>query len=328
MAPESLQLPTSAFVSPRLRIAMTIMFVFVAVIYSLRIFARVRPAWKLGSADYSMTVAMILTATSYIIIMSDPVLSHSSVSNESVLGGLNQFETISAILGALWIWSITFIKISIVLMFLNMWNSMLWRMLIYVMIIINLFAAVAYSAESRLECKDKGDEKEKKGYCWLTSNHNQVLLFTSALFAFTNVTTAILPLICVTKIQRPLREKIIITLLMVLGLVASACGVVKAVLVYAMIQADGLASYGLSAGNQDIIAIWTYSEIFIGITVGNVPYLKPLFGNIFHSTGRLEQQPLPTSQTAYRPTSVFQHHDNYDDVDLSSKSYRKSSIEN
>jgi hypothetical protein len=48
-----------------------------------------------------------------------------------------------------------------------------------------------------------------------------------AFFILTDVACASLPLIFIRKINRPIREKLVLALLMALGLFASACGMAK-----------------------------------------------------------------------------------------------------
>jgi hypothetical protein len=52
-------------------------------------------------------------------------------------------------------------------------------------------------------------------------------LIAIAIFIATDVACALLPIAFIRKIRRPLREKIVLGVLMGLGLVASACGIVK-----------------------------------------------------------------------------------------------------
>jgi hypothetical protein len=56
-----------------------------------------------------------------------------------------------------------------------------------------------------------------------SSSANRIVAF----LILTDFVCALLPLAFIRKINRPLREKIILAFLMALGLFASACGIVK-----------------------------------------------------------------------------------------------------
>ncbi|KAE9985965.1 hypothetical protein BLS_002987 [Venturia inaequalis] len=115
--------------------------------------------------------------------------------------------------------------------------------------------------------------------CWTKEKQEDVTYLVSALFAATDVACALLPLLFITKINRPLREKVILFLLMALGLLACACGLVKTVLVRGVLQSTDPIWEGSS------VAIWTYSEEYIGIIAANIPCLKSLLEAAFHKLG-------------------------------------------
>jgi hypothetical protein len=48
-----------------------------------------------------------------------------------------------------------------------------------------------------------------------------------AFFAATDIATALLPIVFIRQINKPLREKVVLSLLMAMGLVACGCGLVK-----------------------------------------------------------------------------------------------------
>jgi hypothetical protein len=63
--------------------------------------------------------------------------------------------------------------------------------------------------------------------------HTQVLTCFVAVFILTDFACALLPLAFIRKINRPLRERVVLAVLMGLGLFVGACGVAKMVMMKA-----------------------------------------------------------------------------------------------
>lgn len=122
-----------------------------------------------------------------------------------------------------------------------------------------------------------------------------------ALFAVTDLACALLPLFFIVKIRRPLREKVVLFLLMAMGLLACACGIVKTALLRGILRSKDPVWEGAS------VTIWTsvdsphiiiflvgvptnkrynsYAEEYIGITAANIPCIKSLLETAFHKFG-------------------------------------------
>ncbi|TID22327.1 hypothetical protein E6O75_ATG11121 [Venturia nashicola] len=101
----------------------------------------------------------------------------------------------------------------------------------------------------------------------------------NALFAATDIVCALLPLFFIVKINRPIRERVVLFLLMAMGLLACACGLIKTFLVKGVLQSRDPIFEGASVG------IWSYSEEYIGITAANIPCLKSLLEAVYHKLG-------------------------------------------
>jgi hypothetical protein len=59
---------------------------------------------------------------------------------------------------------------------------------------------------------------------------NDVTDFCIAIFITTDFICALLPLHFILQLSRPFREKVVLTIIMALGLLASVCGIVKTVI--------------------------------------------------------------------------------------------------
>ena len=105
---------------------------------------------------------------------------------------------------------------------------------------------------------------------------------------------ASLPLLFIRKINRPLREKVVLAVLMALGLVASACGVAKLALIKPIMTSD-------DPNWQSVpLAIWSYVSLLpdlhgadsdryaeedIAIIAACIPCLKALMEKAFRALG-------------------------------------------
>ena len=92
-----------------------------------------------------------------------------------------------------------------------------------------------------------------------------------AIFIGSDILFAILPITFIYKIQRPLREKIVIAVLMSLGLIASGAATAKVILLARLPTSMDPTSVGADT------LIWTNLEESIGMIAACIPMLKSLF---------------------------------------------------
>jgi hypothetical protein len=90
---------------------------------------------------------------------------------------------------------------------------------------------------------------------------------------------ACLPFIFIRKINRPLREKVVLALLMALGLLATACGIAKLVLLKPTMMSEDPNWEGVP------LAIWSYAEEDLCIIAACIPCLKALMEHAFRALG-------------------------------------------
>lgn len=125
------------------------------------------------------------------------------------------------------------------------------------------------------------------------------MLNFSAVFAATDVICALLPIVFIRKINRPLRERCVLALLMALGLVAAACGLMKMILLKGTLNSNDPSYAGVPT------QIWAYvspllftqrptanptpmhsfSEVYIGVICANIPCLRALLEKLFSALG-------------------------------------------
>jgi hypothetical protein len=116
-----------------------------------------------------------------------------------------------------------------------------------------------------------------------------LIIFQIPLFIFNDLVCALLPLSFINKIHRPLREKVVLVLLMGSGLFASACAIIKIWRISHVPIKD-------PTYDSIILGVWAHLEQIVGIIVACVPCLKALFETVMLRLGLSTQ----ASVSSYR----------------------------
>ena len=90
---------------------------------------------------------------------------------------------------------------------------------------------------------------------------------------------AVLPLFFILKINRPLREKIVLCLLMGLGILCAAASIPK------FISYSVFASGGDTTKNASGVVVWSQIELYVGITAACIPMLRSFFESALRKIG-------------------------------------------
>jgi hypothetical protein len=102
---------------------------------------------------------------------------------------------------------------------------------------------------------------------------------SSAIFIASDILLALLPILFIYKIQRPLREKVIIVILMSLGLLASGAAIAKVIILARIPKSSDPMWLGADA------FLWTNLEESIGMMAACIPMLKSLFERVLKRYG-------------------------------------------
>jgi hypothetical protein len=105
-----------------------------------------------------------------------------------------------------------------------------------------------------------------------------------AIFVASDVVLSLLPLTFIVRLNRPLRDKIVIVCLMGLGLFASATAIVKMALVKDYLISQDPLWDSVSLG------LWGYVEQYVGILAACIPTLKAPFEKLLRKVGMLSTQ--------------------------------------
>lgn len=175
-----------------------------------------------------------------------------------------------------YVWSVTGIKLSVAFMLLRIrGGSKLWKRGLIVLIISMTCLAIACSVFDYTQChpvRAIWDFSYPHSACRSRPVVKSWEFATQGVFFATDVLLALLFVYLIRQIQRPLREKIVICLLICLGLLCAAAIIPKVVLIAK--NGNGIADYTYEAAN---IYFWTALEVYWGIIGVSIPSLKSDF---------------------------------------------------
>jgi len=274
--------------------------VLVLGMFGARIYQRIhKPSWAAGADDLFLTLGVVgiphqhphprgtrLTRSTQLLAIVDwglvipatPLTPKLYPADEAT--GLVKYTII-----AIPIWSLcmTCIKTSIALMLLRIQRQKLWQAFLYTVIAVQAIYGVGNAIFVWFQCRPIEA-------MWNPFIPNAVCLPTSTLTAVSNtgaginIATDILlslaPIAFLRKLNRPLRERVAIGVLMGIGLIASFSSVVKTIKLKAWNDptADTWA-VGIS------ISTWTIIEEQLAILAACMPALKPLLESALSLVG-------------------------------------------
>ncbi|KAF2395898.1 hypothetical protein EJ06DRAFT_534584 [Trichodelitschia bisporula] len=247
-----------------------------------RIYTRIRPYPNLGLDDCTIVISTILATINFVLVCRMYVATGGHNAVYFKLDTLVYISKLGFVIQPLWVWTITFIKVSVVLMLLRIKQSYPWRVAGYSMIALLFAVAIVSLICQLLQCKPishNWDVMAMGAGCW--SQHRQdIATFTvSSVFVATDIACALLPLLFIRKINRPLRERILLGILLSLGLFASACGLAKVIIV------DRIHKSRTSPLDNVSFIVLTWAEQYIGIIAACIPCLKALFESALRALG-------------------------------------------
>jgi hypothetical protein len=137
-------------------------------------------------------------------------------------------------------------KAAICTMLLRIMQSRTWRIGLWATLTSLAVMAITVTFTNTLECSPVSEYWSIPGkfeHCWSTATVTNVGMFVGgalrfrssskqqltkvAYFALTDLVLALLPLVFIRQLRRPLRDKIVLAMLMGCGLVATSAGIVK-----------------------------------------------------------------------------------------------------
>jgi hypothetical protein len=172
----------------------------------------------------------------------------------------------------LWAWSMATIKISFALMLLRIEQIVGWRRFLWAMIFLQIAIALYNTIGILLQCIPLSKAWDlmgtTPGSCWSKKAQSTSTIVVAVFNAITDFVFAVLPINFLRKMQRPVRERAIVGVLMGFGVFAGVASIVKI---------TAAAQFGRTGDMIDEsinIGMWSVIEELVGFIVICVPCLR------------------------------------------------------
>ncbi|KAK4121972.1 hypothetical protein N657DRAFT_576661 [Parathielavia appendiculata] len=277
-------------------IGVTSALMFLCVIaFGTRIYQRIRPVWKVGLDDYFIAAGFILTIADWAMLFPMMVPPHPGLIplSQSTEAGKSSWLAI-----AVWGLSMTCIKISIALTLLRIQGKERgWRIFLYTLMAVQAVYGVGNTLFNLVIACRPLQAAWNPFLPGATCVSVEVMRTVSNVGSAVNITTDVLlslaPATFLRKLNRPLRERVFVCVLMGMGLFASVSSIVKTVIVQGWgdptMSLDDWWAVGVS------ICTWTVLEQVLSVLAACVPAMKGIFQKClgamgFHLTQNKSQQ--------------------------------------
>ncbi|KAH7119438.1 hypothetical protein B0J13DRAFT_532530 [Dactylonectria estremocensis] len=202
------------------------------ILYASRIYTHMTPTNKLGAPDYVISLAVILEI---------PILVLIGVSVSEGLGRYSYYippENKVLILhklfvtGQIGIWVAFLARTSIALMLIQLDISILWRVLLYISIFIQIAIPFSLNVALFAQCRPMSAmwEPVSGAKCWTKEQGDIFYYFGIGAAAASDVTFAVMPGFIICSLKRPLLERAVIIVLMALGVSAMGAVIARAII--------------------------------------------------------------------------------------------------
>ncbi|KAF2265526.1 hypothetical protein CC78DRAFT_532411 [Lojkania enalia] len=283
-ASEGAQLVARAFAGVSISLNVVVLGLFLA-----RLYTRTFPIFRLGWDDYLISVAYCLTLTSTVLLLNAIPYVMGRPPESMTLADAERGLRLATIVEPVWAWSMAFIKLSIAAMLLRVEQGKNWRRFLWAMVIILIAVAIYNTVSNALKCvpyKANWDVlRLVKARCWSNDAIRANLITVCSFNIATDVVFALMPITFLRKVQRPLRERIVIGVLLGLGVLASVCSINKAIAAATF----GRTNDGRKEGVQ--IGMWTGLEQQVGFIAACIPCLRSPFQKFLQYFGLMTTKP-------------------------------------
>ncbi|KAL2193869.1 hypothetical protein P885DRAFT_63643 [Corynascus similis CBS 632.67] len=282
--PQGIPISEHAAYLARVYIGVSAVLLFLCLVaFTTRIYQRIRPVWKAGLDDYFIVAGFILTIADYAMLMPMMVPNAGLISFEqSAAAGRNSWLAISV-----WGLSMTCIKVSIALTLLRIQGKERgWRIFLYTIMAVSAIYGVGNTLFNLVIACRPLEAAWNPYVPGAKCVSVEIMRGVSNLGAGINITTDILlslaPATFLRKLNRPLRERIFVCVLMGMGLFASVFSVIKTVIVKDWGDpnaTDDFWAMGVS------ISTFTVLEQLLGVLAACVPAMKSMLQRCLGAIG-------------------------------------------
>lgn len=189
-----------------------------------------------------------------------------------------------------WGIAMMFIKISVIIMLLRIpidvwWRVFWWRVFCWLMIFIQIAWCIGNTTFVLLQCDPIEAQWNpavlaKGGSCLSVKTSGMASNAAAGVNICTDILISLAPAAFLWRLRQPVREKVLIGVLMSLGIFASISSIIKMTLIKKFTdRADDIWAVAIS------IATYTMLEQLLALTAASAPYLKPILQRTMHRFG-------------------------------------------
>ncbi|KAJ4299926.1 hypothetical protein N0V90_005173 [Kalmusia sp. IMI 367209] len=202
-----------------------------------------------------------------------------------------------------WAWAMASIKISIGLMLLRLESEQRWRRFLWAMIGFQVVLSMYNMMSQLFGCvpfhKMWDLSQHVSGKCWPSHISTASQVTVQVFVILTDWIFALLPISFLRKVQRPLRERVIIGFLMGLGVFTGVASIVK------IKQILGLHKSGDIRAELIVIEMWCSIEALIGFIASCVPCLRGPFQRTLEHFGIVTLRQTTTYTYGHYPGTRY-----------------------
>jgi hypothetical protein len=281
-----------------------------------RIWTRCRAGFMLGADDYCSIVAFVsgtfkdqwveievLTRSQAFVMTHSTLYLHSlgwiwkNDPSKLTLADSEDSRFFSVIAQPFWAWAMAFTKTSIALMLLRLEQVPFWRRFLWTMIALQIMLGVYNMITQLVQCiplELAWDLHENVTHkCWPQVAYKASSVAVQIFNVITDWTFALLPISFLRKVQRPLREKIIIGVLMALGGFAGLASIVK---IHPIVRLGKIGNFEVEYSR---IGMWSAIEELVAFSCSCVPCLRAPFQRALEFFGIASSLPSSTYGRQY-----------------------------
>ncbi|EDU42611.1 hypothetical protein A1F94_012590 [Pyrenophora tritici-repentis] len=243
-------------------------------IFGARLWSRLRPTLKLHLEDWTAGAATILAVSMYIIVCLACEYGFGQRSIHVSAASRSAAMRLIFICQLVWNFAINLVKISVALLLFRLKESRAWRIFLASTIVLLILTATTSTFFQFLQCRpfsvywDPSVLSKGKVECISHEAITGNIVATSAIHISTDLIFSFIPITFISRLNRPLAEKIFLTAMMALGLFASTFAILR------------IAAANLIYTSPDVFrttvgpTLWSMLELEIGLLAATIPTLK------------------------------------------------------
>lgn len=308
----------AAVVANRFFATSSALLVIATLLFTARIWTRCLPGAKMLADDYVCVLAYVcflplycsgnsalmckqifIVTTNGLFFKSIEFRSYDSTRSKLTIANIEDASFYSIIGQPFWAWSMAAIKISIALMLIRLEPGVRWRRFLWAMVALQVVLTMYNTLAQFLGCipfhKTWDFTGAVPGKCWPMRTSFVSQITVQAFVVFTDWVFALMPISFIRKIHRPLRERIVIGVLMGLGIFAGAASLVKIEKIYRLSRTHSMEDVFLQ---YVTIEMWCSIEALVGFIASCVPCLRGPSQRLLEHYGLVSPRP-PNNYTSF-----------------------------